>query len=185
MLLRDFFRNEINEAYLFFLSSIFKELNKVILITEINNICINDVLVAMKTLKENLVSRKHDKFVGMMTSTILRSINCEIKEDFFRQVDLFYESLITYIDKWWGPQELRMSQFTVFNLQNLQETSWDQFLAGVEMLKLEDIDPDELYSDFAKLRGLFNTIENDGHLVDKWVKVLKKETFSIPKIIQH
>lgn len=153
-----------NDCYLFFLSNVLPEFNKVILLLENDSYTILDIDHAMQSLLDQLKNRLADNFFGSKVRGIFRNLTENQRHKFTSQAHIFLQRAIKYLEERYdfGPNGIyKKIGLLSLNSEELKLT-WEVLSEFPMILKIEDaVNIDSLYTEFACLKAVFEVLPKD------------------------
>lgn len=168
----------LNECYLYFLQNLLPEFSKVILQLESDSCTILEIDHVMQHLLSQLRSRLDDNFFGSKVRSILKNLSEEQICTFKSQAHKFLRRSITYLEERYDFSS--QSTYKKFSLLSLKSEklllTWDLLSEFPAFLKIEGaVDFDSLYSEFACLKAVFETLPKDMPNDKIWAYLFKKD----------
>lgn len=176
MILKSFFANPLNEAYLMFVHSLAHSFHASILKMEIRTNSVVETISILEEVNDLLKIRIETKFLPLNVISILKKNDCEINEcEKLKEECLqVYSNAIAYLKKWTE----QFSPFKVFNWMLLSKIpQWEQIVETIEYLKERDIsiDDSKCLNQFVNLRRFVenNSADNRSSVNEKWLGFFK------------
>jgi hypothetical protein len=177
-----FFEKEESEIYFSFLQSALTLFQQAILSLEKSDLILPEMLGTMTHLREKLVQRKQNEFIGTATATLLDNMLDGSKQQQLRKEFMsFYDITVSYIDTWFHID--RFPSSTEWLCLRTPHVSYDDIRKTAEFMIPELAAKDSLFDEVTELNLMIKT-ETFFHELStlsvdqKWVTLLKNESLS-------
>lgn len=174
-LLEDFFKEEINEAYLWFVHSLMSMFQSNIQSIEAADYSLIEAISVIDNVRKQLSERLAQKFLPLQVKKILRdSLNSNVAEKMKNAFVEVYKNCLVYLDKWTGHYD----ELKVFQWMTLDKLpKWDDVAGCLEYLDEKGVKVNESLL-FDQVSNLSSFLESNGdgedfrklHAVHKWTK---------------
>ncbi|CAM4985301.1 unnamed protein product, partial [Rotaria socialis] len=171
-LLKSFFDSLDGLCVLNFLQNILNEIQRADLQLQRTYTTAIDLHRIIDGLIRKLQQRLRDKYFGNRTHEILRQlqeIDANKAEEFKESFELFIKTVIEYIKSYYDDSTRQFyEKLSFFSYQSLEFLAWERLIDVVNLIKVNDLNKDELYSEYCELRVLYdNLIKKDVKLSDQ------------------
>ena len=172
----------LGECVLVFMHNVMQEFDASIRVLESDSATLVDVYTVMNRLRNQLMSRRTDKFYGSKAKQTLRNLLPNQQEKFRSLVDRFFERAVLYLEERFDFNDEMLANIGCLSLK--EAPKWPQFELLMEKLAL-DLDEDRLYSDVSILNEVFHTLPTDLTPDRKWAHFFTKakDTQELLKLI--
>ncbi|CAF3315439.1 unnamed protein product [Rotaria socialis] len=113
-------------------------------------------------LIRKLQQRLRDKYFGNRTHDILRQLqeaDANKAEEFKRSFESFIETVIEYIKSYYDDNTRKFyEKLSFFSYQSLEFLALERLMDVADLVKVNDLNKDELYSEYCELRVLYDNL---------------------------
>ncbi|CAF3343027.1 unnamed protein product [Rotaria socialis] len=113
-------------------------------------------------LLKKLQQRLRDKYFGNRTHDILRQLqeaDANKAEEFKRSFESFIETVIEYIKSYYDDNTRKFyEKLSFFSYQSLEFLALERLMDVADLVKVNDLNKDELYSEYCELRVLYDNL---------------------------
>ncbi|CAF2928960.1 unnamed protein product [Rotaria sp. Silwood2] len=113
----------------------------------------------IKKLEQRLI----DHYFGSKVHLILNSLKesdeknaLELQQSF----ESFIEIIIEYINFYFGQDRKFDEKLLVFDCQSTQFLKWEYLMDVVDLIKINDLNNDELYNEYCEIKFMYNNMKN-------------------------
>uniref|UniRef100_A0A8C6TRT7 Uncharacterized protein n=1 Tax=Neogobius melanostomus TaxID=47308 RepID=A0A8C6TRT7_9GOBI len=161
------------ECVLAFMHNVMQEFDSSIRVLESDSATVVDVQTVMNRLRNQLISRRTDKFYGSKAKQTLRNLLTNQQEHFRSQADRFFDKAVLYLEDRFDFSDEFLAHIGCLSLNEAPQ--WPEIELLVEKLAL-DVNEDGLYSDVVTLNEVFHTLPTDLTPDKKWAHFFTKAT---------
>jgi hypothetical protein len=159
--LKSFFSNEEGFCILNFLQNVLFEIQKAELQLQSSNTTAVDLHFIITNLINKLRQKVSDKYYGNNTRLVLNRLKeiDEIKsEELMNEFDLFINTVIEYIESYFDDNRDFYEKLSFFNAQSIDFLTWQNVIAVADVIGINDLDKDQLYSEFCDIKCLCDSL---------------------------
>jgi hypothetical protein len=156
--LRSFFESNEGPCVLYFLHNILNEIQVAELQLQRNCTSVVDLHRIITRLIDKLKQRQVDKFYGQGTRQLLNQIKVTSEEKFDEltcSFESFIETVIYYIKGYYDDDSAFFEMASHFNIRSNEFLSWESVTMVVDVLRIENLNVDQLYSEYCELKVTF------------------------------
>ncbi|CAF1552913.1 unnamed protein product, partial [Adineta ricciae] len=172
-LLNSFFSNDESQCTLYFLQNVLFEIQKAELQLQRSYTTAVDLYSIVTKLIDKLQQKLCDKYYGHNTQLLLDRLKetNEIKtEELIKSFDAFVQSVIDYIKSYFDDHSELYKKLSFFNVQSFQFLTWRNVQDVVNLIHVNDLDRDQLYSEFNDIKCLYNDLNKKSIKLNDQIK---------------
>jgi hypothetical protein len=159
--LNSFFDKNEGRCVLYFLQNVLCEIQKAELQLQRSYTTIVDLHFIITNLINKLRQKLCDKYYGNDTRLVLDDLKefDEIKgEELMKAFDLFVNTVIDYIKSYFDDDSEFYEKLSFFNVQSFHFLTWKNVLDVADLIQIDDLDKDQLYSEFCDIKCLYDNL---------------------------
>lgn len=152
-------------------------------------------IVDLHFIITNLINKLHqklfDKYYGNNTRLLmkqLKNIDETKSEEFIQAFESFINSVIDYIKSYFNVDSEFYEKLSFFNIQSIHFLTWENIVDVADALYIDDLDRDQLYSEFCDIKCLYETLKKKNINLSEQIKSYissKTNDFSMSMKINH
>ncbi len=190
-LLNPFFANDEGRCILYFLQNVLCEIQKAELQLQRSYTTIVDLHFIITNLINKLRQKLCDKYYGNDTRLVLDQLKESDKiksEELMKAFDLFINTVIDYIKSYFDHDSRFYEKLSYFNVQSFGFLTWTNVLDVADLIQIDDLDMDQLYSEFYDIKFLYDNLNKKNIKLSDQVKSYissKRINFSASSTSHH
>ncbi|CAF1060537.1 unnamed protein product [Rotaria sordida] len=184
-LLKSFFDSTDGLCILNFLQNLLNEIQRADLQLQRTYTTAVDLHRIISGLVKKLQQRLHDKYFGNSTHEILKQlqeIDANKAEELKQSFESFIKTVIEYIKSYYDDDTRQFyEKLSFFSYQSLEFLAWERLMDVADLIKVNDLNKDELYSEYCEIRVLYdNLIKTDIKLSDQIKSYISSKKDYVP-----
>ncbi|CAF1513126.1 unnamed protein product, partial [Rotaria sordida] len=160
-LLKSFFDNDQGLCILHFLQNVLSDIQQAELQLQRSYTTAVDLYFIITSLINKLRQKLSDKYYGNNTRLVLNDltkIDPTRSEELMKAFDVFINIVIKYIESYFNDDSEFYEKLSFFNAQSFNLLTWKNVIDVVDLIYIDDLDIDQLYSEFCDIKCLYDNL---------------------------
>ncbi|CAF3758816.1 unnamed protein product [Rotaria sp. Silwood1] len=161
-LLKSFFDNDEGLCILHFLQNVLSDIQQAELQLQRSYTTAVDLYFIITSLINKLRQKLSDKYYGNNTRLVLNDItkiDSTRSEEIMKAFDVFINTVIGYIESYFNYDSEFYEKLSFFNSQSFNLLTWKNVIDVVDLIHIDDLDIDQLYSEFCDIKCLYDNLK--------------------------
>ncbi|CAF5120124.1 unnamed protein product, partial [Rotaria sp. Silwood1] len=161
-LLKFFFDNDEGLCILHFLQNVLSDIQQAELQLQRSYTTAVDLYFIITSLINKLRQKLSDKYYGNNTRLVsndITKIDPIRSEEIMKAFDVFINTVIGYIESYFNYDSEFYEKLSFFNSQSFNLLTWKNVIDVVDLIHIDDLDIDQLYSEFCDIKCLYDNLK--------------------------
>ncbi|CAF3801355.1 unnamed protein product [Rotaria sp. Silwood1] len=161
-LLKSFFDNDEGLCILHFLQNVLSDIQQAELQLQRSYTTAVVLYFIITSLINKLRQKLSDKYYGNNTRLVsndITKIDPIRSEEIMKAFDVFINTVIGYIESYFNYDSEFYEKLSFFNSQSFNLLTWKNVIDVVDLIHIDDLDIDQLYSEFCDIKCLYDNLK--------------------------